>query len=342
MTNYYNEFDPFAAEWLRALIRDGHLPAGDVDTRSIVDVTPDDLKGYTQCHFFAGIGGWSHALSLAGISPDTPLWTGSCPCQPFSTAGKHKGTNDDRHLWPIWHNLITECSPPIVFGEQVASKSGRAWLSDVRIEMEALGYAVGAADLCAAGVGAPHLRQRIWFVGHADGARLERHTRHVTDGDEPRRLSQEQDRQDDGSDHTQPLADTDHDGRNGWAQATGSQRWDITQGHAQHHQSMADTADSGRQLEFNLTSTGVQPETSGDPSCVREFGGHNTGNVHGDTPWTRPEYIYCRDEVWRPIEPGSQPLAYGLPVRVGRLRGYGNAIVPQVAAEFIIATSEVI
>lgn len=273
MTNYYNEFDPFAAEWLRALIRDGHLPAGDVDTRSVVDVTPDDLKGYTQCHFFAGIGGWSHALSLAGISPDTPLWTGSCPCQPFSTAGKHKGTNDDRHLWPIWHNLIAECSPPIVFGEQVASKSGRAWLSDVRLEMEALGYAVGAADLCAAGVGAPHLRQRIWFVGHADGARLERHTRHVTDGDEPRRLSQEQNRQDDGSGHTQP---------------------------------MADTTDSR------------------------------------DTPWTRPEYIYCRDEVWRPIEPGSQPLAYGLPVRVGRLRGYGNAIVPQVAAEFIIATSEVI
>jgi len=73
--NYYNENDKFAAAWLKELIYAGHLPAGDVDTRSIRDVRPDDLKDYTQCHFFAGIGGWSLALKLAGWPSSRPVWT---------------------------------------------------------------------------------------------------------------------------------------------------------------------------------------------------------------------------------------------------------------------------
>lgn len=168
MTAYYNEFDPFAAAWLRELIKDGLIAPGDVDERSIKAVQPDDLKGYTQHHFFADIGGWSYALRLAGWSDDEPVWTGSCPCQPFSAAGKRKGEADERHLWPEFRRLIAECSPATVFGEQVASKDGRVWLAGVRADLEALGYAVGGADLCAAGVGAPHIRQRLWWV--ADGA----------------------------------------------------------------------------------------------------------------------------------------------------------------------------
>jgi DNA (cytosine-5)-methyltransferase 1 len=62
MTAYYNEHDPFAAAWLRNLIAAGHIAPGDVDERSIVDVRSADLVGYRQCHFFAGIGVWSHAL----------------------------------------------------------------------------------------------------------------------------------------------------------------------------------------------------------------------------------------------------------------------------------------
>jgi len=88
LTAYYNEIDPFAAEWLRQLIKDGLIADGEVDERSIEDVTPNELAGFTQCHFFAGIGGWSYALRLAGWPDDQPVWTGSCPCQPFSTAGK--------------------------------------------------------------------------------------------------------------------------------------------------------------------------------------------------------------------------------------------------------------
>lgn len=88
---YYNEIDRGAAAWLRELIGAGLIADGDVDERSIADVKPGDLRGYTQCHFFAGIGGWSLALRLAGWDDARPVWTGSCPCQPFSCAGRHKG-----------------------------------------------------------------------------------------------------------------------------------------------------------------------------------------------------------------------------------------------------------
>jgi DNA (cytosine-5)-methyltransferase 1 len=163
--NYYNEIDPHAAAWLRGLIAEGHIPAGEVDERSISDVSPTDLLGYTQCHFFSGIGGWSLALRLAGWPDDRPVWTGSCPCQPFSSAGKGLGRKDPRHLWPAFRRLINRCRPPVVFGEQVASTDGRRWLAGVFANLETMGFAPAALDLCAAGIGAPHIRQRLWWVG---------------------------------------------------------------------------------------------------------------------------------------------------------------------------------
>lgn len=119
--NYYNDSDPKTCAWARELIAARLVPDGKVDCRPIEEVTPADLAGFTQCHFFAGILGWPLALKLAGVSEDTELWTGSCPCQPFSAAGKGDGTADERHLWPIWFKLISACKPPVVFGEQVAS-----------------------------------------------------------------------------------------------------------------------------------------------------------------------------------------------------------------------------
>lgn len=169
MTAYYNEIDPYAAQWLRNLISKNLIAPGDVDERSIVDVQPDDLDGYTQCHFFAGIGGWSYALRLAGWPDDREIWTGSCPCQPFSIAGKHAGTNDERHLWPSFHSLIAASRPPVVMGEQVATAVGKGWLDEVHQDMDRLGYRFGAAVLPAESVGAPHARERIYFVSDARG-----------------------------------------------------------------------------------------------------------------------------------------------------------------------------
>ena len=174
MAVYYNEIDPFAAAWLRELMAEGVIAAGEVDERSIEEVQPQDLAGFAQCHFFAGIGGWSLALRTAGWPDDSPVWTGSCPCQSFSASGKRTGFGDQRHLWPAWFRLIRECGPDTIFGEQVASNDGLAWLDVVSADLEGAGYAVGAADLCAAGVGAPHIRQRLYFVAHAELRAAER------------------------------------------------------------------------------------------------------------------------------------------------------------------------
>jgi len=303
--NLYNEIDPFAAAWLRNLISAGHIPPGVVDERSIADLDPDELSRFTQCHFFAGIGGWSLALQLAQWDPARPVWSGSCPCQPFSAAGKRAGFSDDRHLWPTFHRLIDQCRPAIVFGEQVASPDGLTWLGAVRADLEGSGYAVGGSDLCAAGVGAPHIRQRLWWgaVRMVDGEfpRLERHR------EGPKST---------GGRYTQvrPVA------------SAGEPCW------------MADADGSRRKPRIatpppNRHGDSVEP--TGPAVCHRR-----SGEDHGG--WAFADWLRCRDGKWRPVEPGTFPLAHGVSGRVGRLRGYGNAIVPQVAAEFIQGFTEAI
>lgn len=167
---YYNEIDPYAAQWLRNLIDAGHIAPGIVDTRSIEDVTPNDLKGFAQCHFFAGIGVWSYALRLVGWPDDKPIWTGSCPCQPFSPAGKATGFDDERHLWPAFHWLIAQCRPVVVAGEQSGSANANVWLDLVQTDMESLGYAFGAVAFPSASVGAPHIRDRAYWVADTNNA----------------------------------------------------------------------------------------------------------------------------------------------------------------------------
>lgn len=251
MSVYYNEFDPYAAAWLRNLIAAGHIADGVVDERSIVDVQPEDLAGFSQVHLFAGLGGWSHAARLAHWPDDKPLWTGSCPCQPFSAAGKQRGTADERHLWPEMHLLVAALRPPVVVGEQVASRAGLDWLDGVCSDLEAAGYATGAIDLCAASVGAPHIRQRLWWVAHSPGA-------------------------------------------------------------------------------------GPQGSESGwGPRQGREGTAVERGSEAGF--WSAADWMPCRDGKARPVEPGSFPLVDRATARVGRLRAYGNAIVPQVAAEILTA-----
>ncbi|HBP5690196.1 DNA cytosine methyltransferase [Pseudomonas aeruginosa] len=165
---YYNEIDPYAAQWLRNLIAAGHIAPGDVDERSIEDVPPDDLKHYTQCHFFAGIGVWSLALRRAGWPDDRPVWTGSCPCQPFSSAGEGAGFDDPRHLWPYWAWLIGERRPAVILGEQVASKTVEPWIDLVQADLEGMAYAFGAVAFPAAGVGAPHIRDRTYWMANSN------------------------------------------------------------------------------------------------------------------------------------------------------------------------------
>lgn len=367
---YYNEIDQFAADWLRSLIAAGHIAPGEVDTRSIADVQPEDVKGFTQAHFFAGIAGWSYALRLAGWPDDVPVWTGSCPCQPFSTAGKKRGTEDERHLWPQFARLIAECNPPTVFGEQVASKAGRTWLSGVRADLEAMGYAVGAADLCAAGVGAPHIRQRLWWVADAATGRQREHGRghlgptgrvepansgFVGDTDDTRlegrsvqgreRASERAARTTSGDATGGPcsVADTNK-GERGWITGgEGRKRHRAQTGWQQSYSQLERGGETGSVADMRRKrrqQVSAQQGRCGEGSGAQGLDERSAygGAVHG--PWRDAEWLWCRDGKARPTQPGIHPLAHGIPGRVGRLRAYGNAIVPQVAAEFIAAFVE--
>jgi DNA (cytosine-5)-methyltransferase 1 len=318
---YYNEIDPYAAAWLRNLIGAGHIAAGDVDERSIVDVRPDDLRGYTQCHFFAGIGGWSLALRLAGWPDDRPVWTGSCPCQPFSAAGAGKAADDERHLWPAWFPLIAECRPAIVFGEQVEAAVGWGWLDAVFADLEGEGYACGAAVLPACGVGAPHIRQRCWFVadaGHDGRAAWASRSEH-----EPEPSI--------GKERGSRCADGELAHANGRdASPEGLQRG------GEHGQ----RAQDGRAGRVGDTRSTRLSQRECDGRVQREAMGPQPRQaaVSRGNPW-HCEWLPCTDGKARPVEPGTFPLAHGIPDRVGRLRAYGNAITPQCAAEFIEAVS---
>ena len=368
MTAYYNENNKYAAEWLRNLIDAGCIAPGVVDDRSIEDVLPSDLRGFTQCHFFAGIGVWSHALRSAGWSDDRPVWTGSCPCQPFSAAGKGTGFDDQRHLWPAFEHLIRELKPAIVLGEQVASKDADPWIDLVHTDLEALDYAFGAIPFPSAGVGAPHIRDRLYWVAYAASTGPQGR-------EQPRQRVDAQ------------RATAERDSAIGWME------------HAGHHHDAGEVAPPGAgQPQTNRPAD--QPSGSSPPSCGladaeserragqllragtglpsdgvaqdRDFGWladaqhDGRSGPQGNTPqqnsdraniwlsdrghialegqpatgptngfWADADWLYCRDGKWRPVEPGTFPLAHGAPARVGRLRAYGNAINAKAAQIFI-------
>lgn len=367
MAAYYNEFDPFAAAWLRELIKARHIPSGEVDERDMREVQPEDLHGFTQYHWFAGIGGWAYAARLAGWPDDMPLWTGSPPCQPFSNAGKRLGAADERHLAPHWLELVKAFRPPFVAGEQVAAAINKdAWLDDLLDALEAEDYATGAIVLPACGVGSPHIRQRIFFVGRSGNGEHsgpEGLAWHGDDRHQPRRV----DAQPSGSvakasaacgmadaglqqrprpsacgnaargrDETTAAATglygdsgmADSEVGRVWTQhgepGSGLRQKEPNRGHGSPVR-MADAMHSGR--PERRAESGSGQVAGGGESCERAS--------PLATGWHSPDWLLCRDGKWRPVESGTFPLANGVSSRVGRLRGYGNAIVPQVAAEVL-------
>lgn len=307
MAAYYNEIDTYAAAWLRNLIKKGLIADGVVDTRSIVEVEPNEIKEFTQCHFFAGIGVWSLALRNAGWPDDRPVWTGSCPCQPFSTAGGSAGFADERHLWPHFYHLIRERKPTVVFGEQVASKIAENWFDLVSTDLEALGFAVGAVAFPSAGVGAPHIRDRLYWVGDSAGEQWVEGLQPVPTGQAERT----------GSDSESGIWLGDSIGAG-------------LQEHGRHGQlyiRQLHGAGKGRP-DTDSSMVGVVARRGEGDSA-----GDRTGPVNGF--WRNSDWISCRDNKWRPVRSGAFPLVDGSTSRVGRLRAYGNAINAEAAREFI-------
>lgn len=312
MTALYNEIDEYAAAWLRNLIADGLIAPGIVDTRSIVELQPSDVAGFTQVHFFAGIGGWSLAARLAGWPDTRPLWTGSCPCQPFSVAGKGEGQADVRHLWPEFHRLIAAERPDVVMGEQVAAAVGKSWLDGVCADLESIGYACGAAVVPACAVDAPHRRDRLWFVA------------------------------DDGAGRAGPL----------WRQ--GEQQGRTETVGAGDPDGMANAHEQGLERRIALRECGDERAAGShgmaNADCEGPLSSAQTGIYRGEESrgprhvelerrggafWSDSALAIGADGKARRVKPGIRLLAHGIPARVGKLRAFGNAIVPQIAAEII-------
>ena len=373
MSAYYNEIDPYAAQWLRNLIAAGHIAAGDVDERSIEDVHPHDLKPYTQCHFFAGIGIWSLALRRAGWSDDRPVWTGSCPCQPFSTAGEGLGFDDSRHLWPAFAWLISERRPAVIFGEQVAGKAVEPWIDLVQTDLETLEYAFGDVPFPSAGVGAPHIRDRSFWVAdlYLDGRNQGRKHKSTAGNDGLERNSaigrlEHAGRHDDAGQveatcTEQPQADrpSNQSGGSDVPSSGVADTCGVGWGARWHRDNTRDDRPiSGSDVQGSSLANaerGYAPELagqrprSGDPQSTGASGESQgcralpdpqpAGPVNGF--WATADWLLCRDGKWRPVEPGTFPLAHGNTSRVGRLRAYGNAINAEAATQFIAAYREV-
>ncbi|MDP2495888.1 DNA cytosine methyltransferase [Shimia thalassica] len=328
---YYNEIDPYAAQWLRNLITAGEIAPGDVDTRSISDVQPSDLDGYTQCHFFAGVGIWSRALRTAGWHDAQPIWTGSCPCQPFSAAGASAGFSDERHLWPHWHWLIEQCRPETVFGEQVASADGLVWADLVSADMEATDYALGFVDTCAAGFRSFHIRQRLYFAAYDC------------------RPATAQSWQDIAREHDADV------GRLGFTKRARLEGHQPTAGQEGRETPCRSGVAAGlscglADARFNLpdsnrpekrTQSTHPPEGKTQERQRRRYDDECSGDdVRADPPhgyWQNADWLFCRDGVWRPVRPGSFPLAHAATARMGRLRAYGNGLDLAQATGFIRA-----
>lgn len=370
--HYYNEWDAKTAAWLRELIRRGHLPDGIVDERSITEVAPEDLRGFRQWHFFAGIGGWPLALKLAGWPAYAPVCTGSPPCQPFSVAGKRGGRDDSRHLAPAFLDLIAELRPPAVFGEQVSAAIKELWLDALFVELEDEGYTCASAVLPACSVGAPHKRDRLFFgaIDLADlvSDGLERRLRGWADpewqtirrppgrggaaGDLPNAEHLQRPQPMSGlraggvvpggrDEEAHPPAG--HCGDGGLANGDDDRQQSGTRGGGRSGPSGsvddAGRRGSSRQLPDTADGTGL---AGVEGAVIGELpGGYGEVYACSGLPdqdhgaWSNADWLLCRDGNFRPVESGTFPLANGVPARVVRLRGYGNAIVPQVAAQFI-------
>jgi len=325
---YYSDSSPFVCEWTRNLIRAGLIMDGDVDCRPIESLDPDDLLPYAQVHLFNGIAGWPYALRLAKWPDDRAVWTGSCPCGPFSVAGKRQGARDPRHLWPHFLRLISANHPPIVFGEQVAGPDGRKWLAGIHADLEEADYQFAAANLCAAGAGAPHVRQRYYWVAnsHGEGSLPAAQTGIYSSQTEtgPRDVESER-----FSGNSIRVADSNSERVRGPRPAEVIGAPEAVQGQDQKRE----------RLRPDVGANGL-PSRLADPNGGHGFwwdGSLQVGRnaIEGEVERGGRRYR----AQWR-IKPGLPILAHGVSNRVGKVCAYGNAIVPIVAAEFIRACIE--
>ena len=271
------------------------------------------------------------------------ILSGGFPCQPFSSAGKRRGTSDNRHLWPEMLRVIRESHPRWVVGENVhglLSWSEGLVFSRTVDDLEGEGYEVFPVLLPASSVGAPHLRNRIWFC-----ARNADWNTHGKEHGPHTRVQEGPDAQPDGM---RSVADSDHAGNaDGFGSLSGAneevRQWDHNaesgntgEGHASHPH-----GEDRQRRGSDFERKGEQGEQRGNgvPASASRFGQKQSPPF----PEERPSDFWADFPSFSPLcgtDDGLPTILDGITLPKWRresLKAYGNAIVPQVAYQIFRA-----
>ena len=246
---------------------------------------------------------------------------GGYPCQPFSTAGKRRGEEDPRHLWPWVRTAISELRPRYAILENVRGHLSMGGLSVIG-ELASIGYDAEWRIVSAASVGANHRRDRIIIVAYPNGGRCEQ-CQSKTESFQGLSCSCQRN-----------MAYTDSAPRQ-QQQERQVQKPNFG-GRSARHGNLADTNSIGLEGQRAQQQTTGVIRSSEIPNPISErWGGHgpleqNRKFVFGWATDLRGENGYAGWQWWT-TEPNVGRVAYGIPNRVDRLRGLGNAVVPQVA-----------
>jgi len=245
------------------------------------------------------------------------LLTGGFPCQPFSVAGKQRGKDDNRYLWPEMLRVIQEARPTWIIGENVAGIVNLA-LDQVCADLEGQGYEVEPIIVPACAVDAPHRRDRVWIVGHSklDGLTASKTSGGLLDQSEEQRGKVKEWEPSGASCASSDVADTN----GGQFSECESERKSV-QMSGEGSQRICDVADTVSERGCGGNSKREYAEDAGQSS--RDSRDNSRGVA-----------------TWLP-EPNVGRVANGVSNRSHRLKGLGNAIVPQVASEIIRCINQV-
>ena len=241
------------------------------------------------------------------------LLTGGFPCQPYSVAGKQKGTSDDRYLWPDMFRVIREVQPTWIIAENVRGiiniQDGMVF-ETVCTDLEKEGFEIQTFIIPAAGVGAPHKRERVWIVGYS------KHNGSLTSKIRTRNKEADAGSQERKNQTIKPKRTS----RSNNDEVMENSRRTLRQG----SKLSQENANENRKEDAN------QFERS---SSTSKYHVANSERIHVQGQQSRSGQEQSRRKGWWEFEPNVGRVANGVPGRVYRLKGLGNSIVPQIAEE---------
>ena len=306
---------------------------------------------------------------------ETTIITGGFPCQPYSVAGKRKGKEDDRHLWPEMLRVIKEIHPDWVVAENVPGLinwSGGLVFNEVQTDLENEGYEVQSVVLPACGVNAPHRRYRVWIVAHSvnGGHRNKRGEDREENGVQGKDKQTLCARMPDGTD-TGTSPDTASNGcKGGYKKTIGEKRQGEQRGLQQSEgesSSSPDTRSTGLEGSIRRTSEGIRFTRNNKNAPDTDSSGRGQSTIQSEL-WTK-EFEQLQGDTWGagqaengegqegegwqqrfrsipdwdnfPTQPPIRMRDDGFSSRLAgitfskhrneSIKGYGNAIVPQIA-----------